>query len=483
MTANFLAKAPTGISGLDEMTMGGLPKGRPTLLCGGPGSGKTLLSMSFIVNGALRYGEPGVFMSFEERPEDLRANFTSLGFDVDDLTKRELLVVDHVRLERSEIEESGEYDLEGIFVRLGYAVDTIGAKRVAIDTIEALFAGLSNEAALRSELRRLFGWLKERGLTAIITGERGASHLTRYGLEEYVSDCVIVLDNRIVDQLSTRRLRILKYRGSAHGADEYPFLIDERGASVLPISSAGLDHSACPERMSTGVASLDSMLGGEGYFVGSSILVSGAAGTGKSSLAAHFAEAGCGRGEKVVYVALEESAPQIIRNMASIGVDLGRWATSGLLRFNAARPSYYGLETHLAKILREVQCFQPKLAVIDPISSFLSIGSGREVHAMLLRLADILKAHNVTTVFTELVATNLRRDEAEASVSSLMDTWISLRRLEIAGDARRALCIVKSRGMAHSRRVREFVLEDAGFTVVDEPLDPSITTLRQEPGA
>ncbi len=454
------------------MTRGGLPKGRPTLVCGGPGSGKTLLAMTFLVNGAIAHGEPGVFMSFEERTEDLRLNFASLGFDIDDLARRKLLVIDHVRLERAEIEESGEYDLEGIFVRLGYAIDTIGAKRVVIDTVEALFAGLSNEATLRAELRRLFAWLKDRGVTAIITGERGANYLTRYGLEEYVSDCVIVLDNRVVDQRATRRLRIVKYRGSAHGADECPFLLDNSGISVLPISSAGLNHQASRERVSSGVASLDAMLEGKGYFVGSSILVSGSAGAGKSCLAAHFAAAGCARGEKVLYVALEESPPQIIRNMASIGIDLAQWAQAGGLNFHAARPSLCGLEAHLATVMREVDRFRPRLAIIDPISSLMSIGSGLEVHAMLLRLVDLLKSRQVTSLFTDLIAANLRLSEAEASVSSLMDTWISLRRVETEDATKRVLSVVKSRGMGHSDRLREFAIKNTGVVLSEAGFPP-----------
>lgn len=460
-----LPKCPTGVAGLDEMTRGGLPKGRPTLVCGGPGSGKTLFAMTFLVNGAIAHGEPGVFMSFEERVGDLRLNFGSLGFDIDDLARRKLLAIDHVRLERAEIEESGDYDLEGIFVRLGYAIDTIGAKRVVIDTVEALFAGLSNEATLRAELRRLFAWLKDRGVTAIITGERGASYLTRYGLEEYVSDCVIVLDNRVVDQLATRRLRIVKYRGSAHGADECPFLLDDSGISVLPISSAGLNHQASRERVSSGVASLDAMLEGKGYFAGSSILVSGGAGAGKSCLAAHFAAAGCARGEKALYVALEESPSQIIRNMASVGIDLAHWAQAGLLSFHAARPSLCGLEAHLATVMREVDRFHPKLAIIDPMSSFTSIGSGLEVHAMLLRLVDLLKSRQVTSLFTDLIAANLHSGEAEASVSSLMDTWISLRRVEEENATKRVLSIVKSRGMGHSDRLREFTIKNTGVVL------------------
>ncbi len=395
-----LPKCITGIRGPDEITDGGLPKGRPTLVCGGAGCGKTLMAMEFLVRGAAQYNEPGVFMSFEETSEELAANVTSLGFDLNDLVARKKMVLDHVRVERSEIEETGEYDLEGLFIRFNHSIDSIGANRVVLDTIESLFAGLANEGILRAELRRLFHWLKEKGVTAIITGERGESMLTRHGLEEYVSDCVILLDNRVEGQVSTRRLRIVKYRGSSHGTNEYPFLIDEKGISVLPITSLGLQHDVSTERLSSGVSRLDTMLGGEGYYRGSSILISGTAGTGKTTLAASFADAACSRGEKCLYFAFEEAPSQIVRNMRSIGIDLEPWIEQRLLNIYSVRPTIYGLEMHLVKMAKMVNEFDPKVVVMDPVTNLTSIGSETEVKAMLTRLIDYLKGSQITALFT-----------------------------------------------------------------------------------
>src|SRR6185437_2542513 len=383
-------KSATGIRGLDEVTLGGLPQGRPTLLCGSAGCGKTLFAMTFLYNGVVEYGEPGVFLAFEERSEDLIKNVGSLNYDIERLIAEKKLAIDHVEIERTKIEESGEYDLEGLFIRLGFAIDSIGAKRVVIDTIETLFSGLENEHLLRSELRRLFEWLKAKGVTAIITGERGEGTLTRYGLEEYVADCVILLDNRIHDQLSTRRLRIVKYRGSAHGTNEYPFIIDDKGITVMPITSSGLAHVASTERLPSGIPDLDQMLEGKGYFKGSSILVSGMAGSGKSTIAAHFADAACASGVRCIYFAMEESPSQIIRNMGSVGIDLQRWVDKKLLRFSARRPSLFGLETHLATMYREVSDFVPGAVVIDPMSALLGAGETGDVHSMVLRLVDFL---------------------------------------------------------------------------------------------
>src|SRR4051812_23347799 len=320
-----LRKARTGIEGFDEVTGGGLPAGRPAVICGSAGCGKTLFAMEFLVRGAIDFGEPGVFVAFEETEDDLIKNVRSLGFDLNDLVEKQLLAIDHIRIERSEIEEAGEFDLEGLFVRLGLAIDSIGAKRVVLDTLEALFSGFTNHAILRAELRRLFLWLKERGVTAVITAERGEGQLTRQGMEEYVSDCVILLDHRVSDQLSTRRLRIVKYRGSSHGTNEYPFLIDSDGISVIPITSLKLEFSAPNEFVSTGSAGIDAMLGGKGVYRNSTVLVSGTTGSGKSSIAAHFVSAACARGERCLYFAFEESPGQILRNMRSIGIDLEPW--------------------------------------------------------------------------------------------------------------------------------------------------------------
>ncbi|MGY3697752.1 circadian clock protein KaiC [Bradyrhizobium sp. USDA 3240] len=465
-----LPKTRTGIGGLDDLTLGGLPTGRPTLLCGSAGCGKTLFGMTFLVNGATRFDETGVFMSFEEREQDLATNVNSLGFDVEELISSKKLVIDYVRIERAEIEESGEYDLEGLFVRLGHAIDTIGAKRVVLDTIEALFSGLADTAILRAELRRLFGWLKDKGVTAIITAERGDGQLTRFGIEEYVSDCVILLDNRVQEQVVTRRLRVVKYRGSAHGTNEYPFLIDDEGISVLPITSAGLGHSISDEAVPTGVKDLDAMLGRGGYYKGSSVLISGLAGTGKSTFGAAFADASCGRGERSLYFAFEESPDQVVRNMRSVGIDLKKHLDSGLLRFEAARPSLFGFEMHLARMNRDIEKFKPATIVVDPISAFR--GPAMEIHATLVRLADICKTRGITAVFTSLSAIDDLMNESERSVSSLMDTWISLRDVEADGERNRTLYLLKSRGMSHSKQIREYEIKDDGIHLTAPYLGP-----------
>lgn len=435
-------------------------------MCGGAGCGKTLFAMEFLVNGAVQYGEPGVFLAFEETEAELSTNVASLGFDLPRLIADGKLVVDFLRLERAEIQEAGDYDLEGLFVRLGHAIDQVGAKRVAIDTLEALFAAFDNEALLRAELRRLFRWLKDRGVTAIITGEQGAGRLTRHGLEEYVSDCVIALDNRVVDQVSTRRLRIVKYRGTGHGSNEYPFLIDRAGFSVLPITSLGLDYPVSRERVSSGLEGLDRMFDHGGYYRGSSVLVSGAAGTGKSSLAAVFADASCRRGERVLYFALEESSAQVIRNMGSIGLDLERWRKKKLLQIHAARPTVFGLEMHLVTMHQAVEQFRPQAVVVDPISSLMNAASPHEIQAMLVRLFDYLKTQGITCVVTSLVASG-EGDGTDVGISSLIDTWIRLRDLEIAAERTRALYLIKSRGMGHSNQVREFVITAHGLQLLD----------------
>ena len=464
---HLLAKAPTGIAGLDEITNGGLPRGRPTLVCGGAGCGKTLLALEFLVRGALEYDEPGVFVSFEETPEELVTNARSLGFDLQRLSARGRLLLDYVRLEREGLIESGEYDLEGLFVRLGHAIDTIGAKRVVLDTIERLFSGLSNAFVLRGELDRLFQWLKTKRVTAIVTGEREGEHLTRHGLEEYVSDCVILLDQRVMEQSATRRLRILKYRGSAHGGNEMPFLIDDHGVSVLPITSLGLAHQASTGRVSTGVAGLDEMFGKKGYYRGNSVLVSGTAGTGKSSLAAHFADATCRRGERCLYFAFEESPSQIIRNMRSIGVDLEPWMRRDLLRVHAQRPTALGLEAHLVVMHRLIEDWRPRVVVVDPVTNMIAVGTETEVKAMLARLIDFMKVRQVTALFTSLTEGGGAAERTDLGVSSLMDVWMLLGNLEANGERNRAIQIVKARGMAHSNQVREFVLTDGGFTLMD----------------
>lgn len=466
-TLELLQKSPTGIKGLDEITGGGLPAGRPTLVCGGTGCGKTLLAMEFLVRGATQYDEPGVFISFEEKSDELIANFSSLGFDLNDLIAQQKLALDYVHIEKSEIEETGEYDLEGLFIRIGYAIASIGAKRVVLDTIETLFSGFSKETILRAELKRLFRFLKDKGVTAVITGEQGEKSLTRFGLEEYVADCVIFLNHNVDQQIATRRLRIVKYRGTAHGTNEYPFLIDEEGFSVMPISSLGLDHGAPTERVSTGIPRMDTMLGGKGYFRGSSILATGTAGTGKSSMAAHFVDAACRRGERCLYFAFEESRNQIMRNMRSIGLDLEQWVKKGMLEFRNSRPTLYGLEMHLVTMHKAIEKFNPSIVVVDPISNLVAAANEMEVKSMLSRLIDFLKMKEITTFCTDLTSVGGSLERTDVGISSLMDTWILLQIIEGNGERNRGLSILKSRGMEHSNQIREYCLTDKGADLVD----------------
>jgi len=461
-----LPKAPTGIRGLDEVTGGGLPRGRPTLVCGPAGCGKTLLGLEFLVRGISEYGETGVFMAFEETREDLIANVASLGFDLEHCEAEGQLAIDHIDIQPSEIEQSGEWDLEGLFIRLGAAIDAVDADRVVIDTIENLFVAFPDSATVRSELRRLFRWLKDRGVTVVITGERGEGSLTRYGIEEYVSDCVIVLDHRVNEQTSTRRLRVLKYRGSLHGTNEYPFLIGKRGVSVVPITSLGLEHDVSDERISLGVARLDEMLGGQGVFRGSSILVSGAAGTGKSTLGAKFCDAACRRGERAVYFAFEESEAQIVRNMGSVGMDLDKWVRQGLLRLECTRPSLLGLEAHLASMQDIVAEHAPAVVVMDPISDLLTAGASVDVSAMLTRQVDFLKVRGVTALFTTLDH-NGQLERANHEIASLIDVWLLMRTHEANSERARSLSVLKARGTAHSNQVREFLITARGIELAD----------------
>ena len=464
---NYLPKSPTGIQGFDEITLGGLPTGRPTLVCGGAGCGKTLFGLEFLVRGATQFDEPGVFMSFEETTEELIANVASLGFDLNHLIKNKKIALEFVHIERSEIEETGEYDLEALFVRLGYAIDSIGAKRVVLDTLESLFAGLPNQLILRAELRRLFRWLKVKGVTAIITGERGDRTLTRQGLEEYVSDCVIMLDHRIKEQSSTRRLRVVKYRGSLHGSNEYPFLIDESGFSVLPVTSLGLEHTVSNDRVSSGIKALDDMLEGKGYYRGSTVLVSGTAGTGKTSIAAHFAEAACKRGERVLCFCFEESANQLMRNMLSIGIKLEPWVKKGLLKFQASRPTLYGLEMHLAVTHKMVNEFNPDVVILDPINTFVVGDKEFEVKTLIMRIVDFLKVNQITAFFTSLTSAACATESSDVGISSLIDTWLLLRDIELNGERKRGMHVLKSRGMANSNQIREFVLTNHGVELRD----------------
>ncbi|HXI52037.1 MAG TPA: circadian clock protein KaiC [Candidatus Saccharimonadales bacterium] len=467
-----LPKCATGIEGFDEITGGGLPRGRPTLVCGGPGCGKTLFAAEFLVRGAAQLGEPGVFMAFEETEAELQANVAPLGFDLASLARRKKVVIDYVFLERSEIEETGEYDLEGLFVRLNHAIDSIGARRVVLDTLEALFAGLPNEAILRAELRRLFRWLKAKGVTAVITAERGHEQLTRHGLEEYVSDCVILLDHRVHDQIATRHLRVVKYRGALHGTNEFPFLIGEQGLSVLPITSLGLTHKVSNDRISSGIPRLDDMLGGRGFFRGSSVLLTGTPGTGKTSVAACFAQAAARRGDRVLFFAFEESPNQITRNMRSIGLRLDPLVQRGRLRFHAARPTLCGLEMHLATMFKEITTFQPNVVIVDPITSLLVAGTDHETKGMVTRLIDFLKGGHITSLFTSLTHGGHALQQSEVAMSSLMDSWLLLQDLEGDGERNRVLYVLKARGIAHSNQVREFLISSRGIDLVDAYIGP-----------
>jgi len=472
-SSKTLPKAATGIQGLDEITLGGLPRGRPTLISGGAGSGKTMFGLEFLVRGATQYNEPGVFMSFEESIPDLTRNAASLGFDLARLAAEKKLFLDHVLITRSQIAESGEYDLDGLFIRIADAVQRVGAQRVVLDTIESLFSELPNPGILRAEIRRLFGWLKEKGLTTVITAERDRpDRMTRHGIEEFVSDCVIVLDHRLREEISTRRLRIVKYRGSTHGTNEYPFLIDEQGISVLPISSLGLDHAAHAERISSGIARLDGMLGGKGFYRGSSILISGTSGTGKTSVAGHFVDAACRRGERCLFFAFEESPRQIVRNMRSIGIDLQPWVRKGLLLFQAARPTYGGIEEHLLVTHRCISRFQPSVVVVDPVTNLIMVTTANEVRSMLTRLVDFLKTQGITSIFTSLTAGGGPLEASEVDVSSLMDTWLVLESNVVGGERNRAVYVLKSRGMDHSNQIREFLLTDHGLQLLDVYLGP-----------
>jgi circadian clock protein KaiC len=472
MSLRQLKKVHSGIAGLDAITSGGLPKGRPTLVSGGAGSGKTLLAIQFLIHGATVDHEPGVFVAFEETSEDLVNNVAGLGFDLNALEKKKSLLIESIAIEPHEYHEAGEFDLSGLFIRLESAVKAIGAKRIVLDTVEVLFSGFTNHGIIRAELFRLFAWIKKRGLTAVVTAEKGEGALSRHGIEEYVSDCVIFLDHRIIDQVSTRRLRVVKYRGTAHGTNEYPFIIDRSGLAVLPITSLKLAHDVSTARIPTGMAGMDAMFSGKGFYKGSSILLSGMPGTGKSSVAAHFAEAICKKGGSALYFAFEESEAQIVRNMRSIGMDLARWTKKKRLRFVAARPTLYGLETHLALMHREIDAMKPDVVIIDPINNLVAVGDFREVKLMLMRIVDHLKQLQITAMLTSLTFYGAEH-ESHIGLSSLMDTWLQLRAGEQGGSRYYEFFIVKSRGMAHSHAICRYEITDEGVRISPgEPVLP-----------
>lgn len=469
--ARAIAKCPTGIPGLDEITRGGLPRGRPTLVAGGPGSGKSVLAMDFIMRGILEHREPGVFVSFDERPLDVARNAASLGFDLKQLEGRKKLVVDHISMNKPEL-KTGDYDLEGLFIRLERSIRAVNAKRVSLDSLDALFSGPFDDSVLRPELRRLFDWLKAKGVTALITSERGKGELTRHGLEEYLSDCVILLDQRVEQDISTRRLRIVKYRGAGFGTNEYPFLIDEQGVTVMPITSRALRHGVSKERVSTGIARMDAMLGG-GYWRASAILMSGTAGTGKTTLASHFADAMCNRGERCLYFSFDEAPDQIRRDLLSVGINFEKWEKRGLLRIESLRATTQGLEEHLHLITQKVRSFKPAAVIVDPITGLLPLAPMYASHSMLTRLIDFLKGEMITTFFTSLTEGQGAPERSGLGVSTLIDTWLVVRDIESNGEKNRGMFIVKSRGTNHSHQVREFLLTDRGVQLVDVYVGPA----------
>jgi circadian clock protein KaiC len=464
-----LEHCPTGIAGLDAITSGGVPRGRTTLVAGAAGCGKTLLATEFLIRGA-EMGEPGVFLAFEETAEELTTNVASLGWDLQALCQEGLLAVDHVRVEREHIDQTGDYDLEALFIRLGFAIDQIGAKRVVLDTLEVLFSALNDTATLRAELRRLFTWLKEKGVTAIVTAERGEGTLTRHGLEEYVSDCVIALDHRVEDQIAVRRIRVVKLRGSEHGTNEYPFVIGQSGFSVVPVTAFALEHSASADVVSTGIKDLDSMIAKGGWYRGSTTMISGESGTGKTTFAAHFVDAACRRDERALFLAFEESEAQIVRNMASVGLNLGRWIKQRKLRIHSSRPTQNGLESHLTQLYQEVERHRPDVVVIDPVTDFTALGTSLDVKSMLMRIVDYLKTNEITGVFTSLM--HDRGIVDDPTISSLIDNWVQLRSLELDAQRNRGIYVQKARGMAHSNEIREFVLTDKGIKMLEVVTGP-----------
>jgi circadian clock protein KaiC len=465
--AHEVDRCPTGIAGLDEILGGGLPCGAPTLFSGGPGCGKTLFGLEFVVRGAERFGETGVFISFEETADELARNVASCGIDLMSFVESGKIYVDYIQIDPRSHETAGDYDLEGLFIRLQHAIKSVKARRIVIDSIESLFSGFADAHLLRAEIGRLFRWLKSTGITAIITAEKGEGAFTRHGLEEYLADCVIFLDHRVTEEHSVRRLRVIKYRGSNHATDEFPFLIDQDGISVMPISSVELKYRAPRTRISSGVPGLDEMFEGKGLYCGSTVLVSGTAGTGKTTLATNFVNAACARGERAQYFAFEESESQIVRNMESIGLKLDQWTRKGLLKFEAVRPTLTGLEGHLMRILRSVDRFKPNVVVIDPLTNLLAVGRPSEVKAMLTRVIDHLKKAEITALFTSLTEGGHPIEATEVGVSSLIDTWLLLRDIETQGERNRGLYILKSRGMAHSNQIREFLITSHGVQLVD----------------
>ncbi len=466
---DVLKKSKTGIKGLDTITNGGLPKGRPCLVCGKAGTGKTILGIEYIVNGIRKFSEPGVIISFEERTADLMENVASLGIHLQKHVDEKMLAIDYVYIERSEIEEAGSFNLDGLFIRIAEAVRITGAKRILIDTLESLFSGFTNEQLLRAEIRRLFKWLKEKGLTAVITAEAGENTLTRYGLEEYLADFVLLLDSRMQNNVCTRRLRVVKYRGSKHGSNEFPFLISDTGFSILPITDISLDYEVSLERFLTGINKIDNMLGGKGIYRGSALLISGTPGCGKTSLAAAILDAACKRGEKVMYISFEESKKHMLRNLASIGIDIKKWIENNLFHFENFRVVSYGVETHLIKMIENLEVENPSLVVIDPLSSLTKETLTLESRSLVLRVLHYIQSKGITCIFTEIAHDDFN-EKSDMEVSSLMDSWISLRHKEIDGRRKKTLSIMKARGLMHSDQIYELLISEKGIDLQELPV-------------
>ncbi|WP_240236172.1 circadian clock protein KaiC [Nocardioides sp. CFH 31398] len=466
----MLEKAATGIEGFDDITFGGLPRARATIVTGAAGSGKSMFGVEFLAQGARAYGEPGVLLSFEETADELVANAASIGVDLRAMADEGTLVVDSAAGDLDDLVQSGAFDLEGLLLRLAAAIDAVGARRVVLDTVETLFSTLPDETTVRREFARLLRWLKERDLTVVVTAERGQQgRLTRHGIEEYVSDCVVVLDHRVEDEVATRRMRVAKYRGSPHGTNEFPFLISGRGLVVMPLHHDELTEVS-EERVSLGIPELDTMVGG-GVFRGSTIMISGSAGTGKTSIAACAADAACRRGEKALFLSFEEPSGQVVRNMRSIGLDLQHWIDKGLLVVQHMRPAITGLEAHLASLHMILDEHPAEVVVLDAVAS-LSRGVASYASASAVaRDIAMLRLRGATTVLTALAGTH-DDPHTDVSASSLVDAWLLVRNVENDGERNRLLMTIKNRGSFHSNQVREFLLTDDGPRLVDVFVGP-----------
>ena len=464
-----LPKSLTGIQGLDDITYGGIPQNRPTLLVGSIGTGKTIFAMEYIINGITMFNEPGVFMTFEEQTDELQINVTSMGYNLSKLIADNKIYLEHLHIDHREIQATGKYDIEGLFIRIEMAIEKVKAKRIVLDALDTLFIGLDSQI-LRSEIKRLFFWLKEKKVTAIITSEVGDIFLTRLGFEEVVADCVIELNNRLNNQISTRRLRIVKYRGSYHSTNEYPFMIDHKGITIFPIISEAPQIIVSNERISSGIKQIDEMLDGRGFYVGSSILVSGSAGTGKSSIAASFIKDVCEKKGTALYCAFEEAPNQIKRNMASIGIFLEPYEKSGNLHFYYSRPTLQTLELHFIAIKKLIKQINPSVVILDPITNLMIENINSDIRTMLTRFVDYLKMEQITVLLTAtLTVSSLELIQSNEGISSMVDTCIMIQEKNIIDSRRRTLYIMKSRGICNSKKEVEFIITSEGISIA--PLD------------